>query len=457
MQSSRRFFLKQSTVSLAGLALMPAWIAACKKNYVSDQKSFTGKVVIVGAGIAGIYAAYILKNQGADVVVLEAANRYGGRIKPLTDFATFTIELGAEEIHGEKSVFYDLIKAGNHSFITDVLNHLYYFNGSLKTEAQATENTFFNIVDELTNGLSDYAGSDITAEAFAGSEGVSDNVKHFFNAWIGNENGTDIGRIGMHGLRETDQRWTAGDNNFMLKDSDILSIIEQQFQEIIPLIRLEKQVTEIDYSTSSVKVICADDDIVTADKVIVTVPLSIMQSNDISFVPALPDSKVAAYNRIGIDRGLKVIIKFDVMVWPANTGSIYGEGYVPEFWVTSGGGRSDSEFILTAFIMGENAEYLTAQGDQMITTILAELDVIFGNASTHYVDHVIQDWGNEPHIRGAYSYPKVGTGNAREIIASPVGNNLFFAGEATHTQGHAGTVHGAMETALRAALEIINA
>jgi len=456
MDQDRRKFISQSTFALAALAIVPSLLAACKKNYLSDDKKFTGKVIIVGAGIAGMYAAYLLKKQGAEVVILEASSVYGGRIKRLSNFASFNIELGAEEVHGEKSVFYDLVRNSNASFITDVLNHLYYFNGSLKTETEATQNTFFNIVDELMLSFSDYSGSDITAAAYANSEGVSDNVRHFFNAWVGNENGTDLSRIGMHGLREADQRWSAGENNFMLKDSDFLSIIEQQFQEIIPLIRVEKPVSEINYSSSTVIVKCSDGEEFTTDKVIVTVPLSILQDGDISFLPALPKEKILSFNRIGIDRGLKIIIKFDEMVWPANTGSIYGEGYVPEFWVTAGGGRSAMDFILTAFVMGEKAEYLSSLGEQMITTILNELDVILGDVSTHYVEHVIQDWGNEPFIRGAYSYPKVGTGSAREIIAAPIGDNLFFAGEATHTQGHSATVHGAMETGLRAVLEIIN-
>ncbi len=48
-----------------------------------------------------------------------------------------------------------------------------------------------------------------------------------------------------------------------------------------------------------------------------------------------------------------------------------------------------------------------------------------------------------------------GTGNAREVIAQPINNKVFFAGEATHNGGHHATVHGAMETGLRAVNEIL--
>jgi len=57
---------------------------------------------------------------------------------------------------------------------------------------------------------------------------------------------------------------------------------------------------------------------------------------------------------------------------------------------------------------------------------------------------------------GNRSYDPPGIGDARNVLATTVNNKLFFAGEATHTGGHHGTMHGAMETALRAVTEIMN-
>ena len=106
--------------------------------------------------------------------------------------------------------------------------------------------------------------------------------------------------------------------------------------------------------------------------------------------------------------------------------------------------------------MGEKAEQLAALGSEIIPTLLSELDHLLGDVSTHYLEHHIQDWGAEPFIRGAYTYPKPGTGNSREVIAEPIKGKIFFAGEATHTGGHYATVHGAMETGLRAVTEILS-
>jgi monoamine oxidase len=66
------------------------------------------------------------------------------------------------------------------------------------------------------------------------------------------------------------------------------------------------------------------------------------------------------------------------------------------------------------------------------------------------------DWQGDPFSRGAYSYGKVGADGAQEVLAKPVDNTLFFAGEATASPGSNGTVHGAVASGYRAAREILN-
>ena len=64
------------------------------------------------------------------------------------------------------------------------------------------------------------------------------------------------------------------------------------------------------------------------------------------------------------------------------------------------------------------------------------------------------DWQSDPFSRGAYSYAKVGADGAQQSLGRPLDNTLFFAGEATDTSGHNGTVHGAMASGYRAAADI---
>ena len=64
------------------------------------------------------------------------------------------------------------------------------------------------------------------------------------------------------------------------------------------------------------------------------------------------------------------------------------------------------------------------------------------------------DWDADPHARGAYSYARVGGSQAAKTLARPVEGTLFFAGEATDTEGRTGTVEGALATGLRAARQV---
>ena len=66
------------------------------------------------------------------------------------------------------------------------------------------------------------------------------------------------------------------------------------------------------------------------------------------------------------------------------------------------------------------------------------------------------DWEADPFSRGAYSYVKVGGESAQRDLGRPIEGKLFFAGEATDVSGHHGTVHGAIVSARRAALDILS-
>ena len=71
------------------------------------------------------------------------------------------------------------------------------------------------------------------------------------------------------------------------------------------------------------------------------------------------------------------------------------------------------------------------------------------------IEGIIKDWASEPYIKGAYSYPKVGSSLARETLALAVEKRVFFAGEATSLDGNFGTVQGALDSADRVVAEIL--
>ena len=63
---NRREFLRTTLLASAGGILLPSFLSSCRKNMLLDEAKFSGKVLIIGAGAAGLYAGYILKSKGID-------------------------------------------------------------------------------------------------------------------------------------------------------------------------------------------------------------------------------------------------------------------------------------------------------------------------------------------------------------------------------------------------------
>lgn len=450
---NRRIFLRNSVLALPAISLL----SACKDDKVSIN--YDGKIIIVGAGASGLYAASLLQKKGAkNIQILEASLSYGGRIKPFSGFADFTIELGAEYVHGNNSVFYNMVKNTGGEFINLPKTDFYYFKSSLKSESQADMDNDFIAANSLYDNLANYSGPDTTTQQHINNNGISAALHPYLNAIWGNDYGTSNNRLSIKGIAEADNLWGAGEGDYAIANKSILSILEQNFAAILPNIKYNTAIKYIDYSGTNILLKDQNNNEYRADKVIITVPLSILKSNFITFSPVLPSSKVSAINNLGMDAGMKVLLKFSHNFWAANTQYIYGNNAVPIYWVTSSGRTSANYQILTAFILGEKAESLTGlTNEQIMNIILSDLDTIYGNslASSNFIDMHIQDWTKEPFIKGAYSYPKVGYSGAREALAEKIGNLLFFAGEATATNGHFATVHGAFETAERSVNELI--
>ncbi len=456
---NRKEFLRLVSIGVPAGILLPSFLESCRKKELFDGKTYGGKVIIIGGGAAGLYAAFLLLKHNVDVTIFEAQGRYGGRIFPLNGFSDFPIELGAEECHGQRSIWYDMISSTpGISFVdTEVEEDYIMIDGSLKSLSSLSSDPDITAANNLSDNLgTTNIGGDITADQYLQQNNYSNRTHTYLDALFGNEWGTSNDRLGLQGASDEDKLWTSGDVNFYLKNHSFLSILEEKMPEVFAHIQLNTQIQNIDYSGSKIVLTDQVNNIYTADKIIITVPLPILRDGDITFVPPLDSVRTNAFSRIGMGSGLKVILKFSTRFWADNCGSIFGNGLVPEYWAPGVGGTSVENNVLTAFVMGSYAENLLALGTGMVPAILNDLDLMFGGgvATANFVASHRWNWGMDAFTKGAYSFPIPGGSGAREIIASSIGNKIFFAGEATHTAGHNSTVHGAMETGLRAVEEL---
>ncbi len=144
---------------------------------------------------------------------------------------------------------------------------------------------------------------------------------------------------------------------------------------------------------------------------------------------------------------VKIALLFSRPHWPEDLLFLHARGEaVPTFW-RSLPSRAPA---LVGWAASRNADAL--RGRDAAAAAMESLRNALGSRLTP-ARALVSDWQADPLARGAYSWVPVGAMKAQRLLARPVGP-LHFAGEANHFEGACGTVHGAIETGLRAAAEI---
>lgn len=432
----RRHFVKQSSlISIGGLLIPPTFFSQFRKLTAFEDLKYDGKVLIIGAGAAGLYAGYMLQSKGINFQILEAASRYGGRVGKLTGFADYPLDLGAQWLHGKNNIMGRLVAKTKTRITLDDSAEYYWFNNQVVKSLPRDIEAIFLREDDLP---------DISFKDFATREGFGTGYANIVEC-IAGDSGAAARRISAYWKIKEEENWVSGDDDFKFQQTYFDLIDTQIAATIKDKIKLNTIVSKIDYSQNSIIVTDSNHNTFSGDKIIVTVPITILKSKSIEFIPALPREKTTAFSKIGMDAGMKVFLKFRSKFYNENiTGGSVCASYSDEII-----GKTGRDNILLAFIMGEQAEYLTSLGsDRAITNaLLKELDTMYGGQATasFIAAHVI-NWTTNPFIRGAYSYSTIGIGNARQIAAQPVDEKIYFAGEAMNINGNHQTVFGAAET-----------
>lgn len=391
----RRAFLAQCKALGLGLPWLPLLLEGCGEEvgglYSNFEVGFSGRVIVVGAGAAGLAAGYLLQRYGIDFEILEASSDFGGRVKRASGFADFPIDIGAEWIHEDPVILANLIDDATVEGSIDVVPY--------------SPDTVYTWSNGRLNRLN--AGSNFYSE-------------HKFESTT------------WYGFLET--YFASG---------------------FLDRIRLDTPVTRIDTQGSGVLVTDQAGTEHQADRVLVTVPIEVMRSDLIEFVPALPPAKTDALAQVLIPDGIKVFIEFSERFYPdiLLVGGVLSDSFTEKIYYDAAFRKDSGDNIMGLFWVSEQASALTSlETDQeIIDAVLAELDEMFdGRATAAYVKHVVQNWSREPYIRGAYSTDFGGSTEATQAaLIAPVDDKLFFAGEALSTD-NSSTVPGAMQSAYAA-------
>ncbi|MEM6802374.1 MAG: NAD(P)/FAD-dependent oxidoreductase [Bacteroidota bacterium] len=417
-------------------------ISGKSENLFKDL-NFQGKVLIIGAGAAGLFAGYTLQTEGIEFEILEASERLGGRLGKIEAFADYSLDRGAEWLHGKKSIMGELVKKTKAKIKRDNSRTHFWFEGQIQKKIAR---------DFLAEMEEDSSLPDISFMEYAKEKGYGDEYADIVEQVAG-DYGADSSDISAKWTIKEEEAYSAGFKDYKFRETYFDLVYEHIAQEVSDKIHLNSWVREIDYSQGQLKVYDANGKEYLADKIILTVPITVLQEGDINFIPPLPQDKLDAFRKIGMGAGMKVFLKFKERFYKKY---LLG-GKICAAYADESIGKNGKEHVLMAFIMGQQAAYLSGlQDDQaVVETLLTELDQIYdGKASTSFIEAHIEDWSKHPYIRGAYSYSKVGIGNVRSIAARQVEEKLFFAGEAMNLNGHHQTVHGAIETGYLKVLEL---
>jgi monoamine oxidase len=245
-------------------------------------------------------------------------------------------------------------------------------------------------------------------------------------------------------------------------------------------LRLNMVVEEVRWSRNGVEVRSGTDHgphQSRAARALVTLPLGVLQADlnapgSVRFVPPLPE-KAQAARKLAMGDAFRLIFRFREPFWEGlklppkdgTTKDLSELAYlhasyeaIPSWWTQ----LPTRAPLLVGWAGGPRAEKLSLEGKEALTDRgLDTLAQIFGMPRNEIEglleESYTHDWHGDPFSRGGYSYIPVGGLQAGAELARPVDETLFFAGEATNTDGHIGTVHGAVASGIHAAQEIIDA
>ena len=208
-------------------------------------------------------------------------------------------------------------------------------------------------------------------------------------------------------------------------------------------------VNKIAYETGNVTVYTNDNKEFQANKLIITVSAGILQSGTIQFKPELTDHAVAIQG-LGFGAVIKFLLEFKTCFWKEfddETGFLLTDEEIPTWWTQS---PADSN-LLTGWLGGPNATKKIFEPEaSLLQTALLSLSSIFhippAMLQEELINHKIINWLNQPFIKGGYSYNTLHSKKAINILSSPVGDTIYFAGEAISKSESQGTVESALQS-----------
>lgn len=479
---NRRKFIQTAGTGLL-LAGTSSGFAQSLSTYANFSGDSTKRVLVLGAGLAGLAAAYELDKAGYEVTVLEARSRPGGRVRTYRDpFADgLYAEMGAEYVDGQDALarkycqefglkimtakLYDGIFVRNKRFRMDSFQknkELLPFKGVTGGSLFGQEKKYLSsLLDKIKDPEKLPAEilkfDNLSVAQLLLQEGAPQDIIDLFTYLNATENTARPDQMSALGLlqehsqahlfnEEVDEGRIFGGNDQLPKAFA---------KALAGKIMYRRPVKKITHHADGVEVWFSENgqlQSLKAPKLVIALPYSVLR--DLEIAPLFSEQKMKCIRELSYGQVMKVAMQYRQRFWnqPGSIGQrVFTDTSLRRIYdmsIDQPGPRG----ILMSFTSGNDAKKLGAFSHaERQKLALKAVEKIWPQAGQYWEGAAIKYWNEDPWVKGSYSFTGVGQAQSFRTLAAQSEPPIFFAGEHTVTA----TMNGAIKSGLRASKEIL--
>ena len=451
---TRRDFIQSTAVTLFSIT---------PNGAPGTVRQATPKVVILGAGIAGLAAGYFLTKQGVQPTILEARPRLGGRVfsQSIDSAESLTVELGAEWIGASHERVLTLceelrLPLQNNQFKTRLIYQGRYFRQGEWDFSKQYKETFPQLLHRYAQ-LPDSERAKLDQIDWwrylvnNGIQGRDLDIRELLDS-------TDFGESirfvsSFNALDEYAASSPANEMDFKIEGGNFKLINGLAAKIGADQILLNHRVVSVNQMADKIEVVCNNGDRVMADRLICTLPTFAIRQ--IHWQPTLPPDKIAAIDALQYNRIAKNVFVYNHRFWDDESFDLVTDGPIHYLYHATKHQRAKAG-ALTSYCVGDKADVLSKQSDAWRSALINNtLEPAFGTTKPYLLNQINCNWGEDRYTQGAYAlYGKGQWFKLRPALAKPFGH-VYFAGE--HLGDWQGFMEGAVETGQHAAATVLEA
>lgn len=422
-------------------------------------------VIILGAGAAGLMAAYELSKAGKQVMVLEARDRAGGRIHTLdNDLHT---ELGAEFVHGDLPVTLQLLKEANIDLQPASGEMWHSQDGQFSRNPEQFEHWDL-LIEKLGQLEKDTSIGDFLQQEFGDEKYVG--LRAWVTRFVSGYDTADPFKASAFALR---REWQSEDDDAQHRVKGgygrMINYLVNTSEQNAARFYLNTIAKHIHWTHGQVEVITSGNESFKAKQLIIALPLGVLRAGpseqaSITISPSVDKYKTAV-NQIGFGSVVKVLLQFKTTFWEdqaitgedlSDMGFILSGEAIPTWWTQ----HPSSSTLLTGWLGGPPAERKKGiSNDELLIESLTSLSRIFnidaGKLKNDLVASRVANWTIDPFTLGSYAYDTLESTEARKALSTPINHTIYFAGEYLYEGAAMGTVEAALTSGKETAGKLI--